>query len=49
MPEEINRMVTDALADLYFTTSEVANINFRNKSVKPEQIHFVGKQLELTN
>ena len=27
MPEEINRMVTDALADYMFTTSEVANRN----------------------
>lgn len=27
MPEEINRMVTDALADYMFTTSEVANQN----------------------
>jgi len=42
MPEEINRMVTDALADLFFTTSEVANTNLRNLGAKPEQIHFVG-------
>jgi len=27
MPEEINRMVTDSLADYFFTTSEVANKN----------------------
>ena len=27
MPEEINRMVTDALADYMFTTSQVANAN----------------------
>ena len=27
MPEEINRMVTDSLADYMFTTSEVANAN----------------------
>lgn len=42
MPEEINRMVTDTLADLYFTTSEVANTNLRNLGAKEEQIHFVG-------
>lgn len=42
MPEEINRMVTDSLADLYFTTSEVANANLRNLGAKAEQIHFVG-------
>ena len=42
MPEEINRMVTDSLADLYFTTSEVANNNLRNLGAQPEQIQFVG-------
>ena len=42
MPEEINRMVTDALADIYFTTSEVANENLRRLGARPEQIHFVG-------
>ncbi|MCQ2959423.1 MAG: UDP-N-acetylglucosamine 2-epimerase (non-hydrolyzing) [Bacteroidales bacterium] len=42
MPEEINRMVTDSIADLYFTTSEVANTNLRNLGAKPEQINFVG-------
>ena len=42
MPEEINRMVTDTLADVFFTTSEVANANLRNLGVKPEQIHYVG-------
>ena len=33
MPEEINRMVTDSLADYMFTTSEVANTNLRRHSV----------------
>lgn len=42
MPEEINRMVTDSVADLYFTTSEVANTNLRNLGAKPDQIQFVG-------
>lgn len=42
MPEEINRMVTDSIADMYFTTSEVANTNLRNLGAKPEQINFVG-------
>jgi UDP-N-acetylglucosamine 2-epimerase (non-hydrolysing) len=42
MPEEINRMVTDALADYYFTTTELANQNLRNTGAKPEQIFFVG-------
>ena len=42
MPEEINRMVTDSLADYFFTTSEVANQNLRNIGVKDERIFFVG-------
>ena len=42
MPEEINRIVTDALTDYFFTTSEVANQNLRNAGVKKEQIFFVG-------
>src|SRR5690606_21209937 len=42
MPEEINRMVTDAITDYFFTTSEVANQNLRNAGVKEEQIFFVG-------
>lgn len=42
MPEEINRIVTDALADYYFTTSEIANTNLKNAGVKSEKIFFVG-------
>lgn len=42
MPEEINRMVTDCLADYYFTTSTVANENLKNLGAKEEQIFFVG-------
>lgn len=42
MPEEINRMVTDSLADYFFTTSEVANTNLRNAGVSEDKIHFVG-------
>lgn len=42
MPEEINRMVTDALADYYFTTTELANQNLRNTGAKEDQIYFVG-------
>ena len=33
MPEEINRMVTDSLADYMFTTSDVANANLRQLGV----------------
>lgn len=42
MPEEINRMVTDCLADYYFTTTELAGQNLRNTGVKDDRIFFVG-------
>ena len=35
MPEEINRMVTDSLADYLFTTSEVANRNLLRQGALP--------------
>ena len=38
MPEEINRMVTDSLADYYFTTTEIANDNLRNAGVSDDRI-----------
>ena len=42
MPEEINRMVTDRLADLLFTPSEDGDINLGNEGVAREKIHLVG-------
>lgn len=42
MPEEINRIVTDALADYYFTTTELANKNLKNIGAADNQIFFVG-------
>jgi len=42
MPEEINRLVTDQLADLLFTPSEDGDINLRREGVSPEKIHRVG-------
>lgn len=42
MPEEINRMVTDALTDYFFTTTELANENLRKLGVPNEKIFFVG-------
>lgn len=45
MPEEINRMLTDSVADFYFTTSESANENLRNIGAKEEQIFFVGNTM----
>jgi UDP-N-acetylglucosamine 2-epimerase (non-hydrolysing) len=42
MPEEINRMVTDALSDYLFTTEESANQNLIREGIPTERIHFVG-------
>jgi UDP-N-acetylglucosamine 2-epimerase (non-hydrolysing) len=42
MPEEINRIVTDRLADLLFTPSGDGDANLRNEGVAPERIHNVG-------
>src|SRR5262249_44100475 len=42
MPEEINRVVTDALADLHFTTCREADDNLRAEGVDPGRIHRVG-------
>lgn len=42
MPEEINRMVTDSLADYFFTTSETANKNLLNSGISTERVFFVG-------
>lgn len=42
MPEEINRIVTDSLADIFFTTTEWAGQNLRNAGVPDEKIFFVG-------
>ena len=38
MPEEINRMVTDSLADYMFTTSEVANRNLHRMGAYPQPL-----------
>jgi UDP-N-acetylglucosamine 2-epimerase (non-hydrolysing) len=42
MPEEINRIVTDSITDLFFTTSENASANLLKYGAKPDNIHFVG-------
>jgi len=45
MPEEINRIVTDAITDYFFTTSEVANTNLRKSGVADDRIFFVGNTM----
>jgi UDP-N-acetylglucosamine 2-epimerase (non-hydrolysing) len=42
MPEEINRLVTDALADLLLTPSREAGENLLREGIQPEKIRFVG-------
>lgn len=45
MPEEINRMVTDAITDLFFTTSQKANENLKKAGIPGDRIHFVGNTM----
>ena len=42
MPEEINRTLTDAVADFLFITEESGRKNLLNEGIKPQKIHFVG-------
>jgi UDP-N-acetylglucosamine 2-epimerase (non-hydrolysing) len=42
MPEEINRMVTDCLADYFFTTTILAGNNLKGMGVNDSRIFFVG-------
>ncbi len=45
MPEEINRIVTDHLSDLLFTTEPSGNENLRREGVSEEKIRFVGNPM----
>ncbi len=45
MPEEINRIVTDAICDHFFTTSEIANEQLLKNGVDASKIHFVGNTM----
>ena len=42
MPEEINRILTDALSDLLFVTEEAAMKNLSREGISNEKIYFVG-------
>ena len=42
MPEEINRVLTDQIADLLFTPSRDADENLRAEGIPEERIRFVG-------
>ena len=45
MPEEINRMVTDAITDYFFTTPEKAGENLRKAGASEDRIFFVGNTM----
>ncbi len=42
MPEEINRILTDAIADLLFVTEEAGRENLLNEGIDESRIYFVG-------
>lgn len=42
MPEEINRVVTDQLADRLYTTERSAEDNLLREGIPPERVRFVG-------
>lgn len=45
MPEEINRLATDAVSNWFFTTSETANATLRASGAQAERIVFVGNTM----
>lgn len=45
MPEEINRLVTDSIADYFFTTSLSAGENLLKEGKHPNQVFFVGNTM----
>ena len=42
MPEEINRVLTDQISDILFTTERMARDNLLKEGIGDERIHFVG-------
>ncbi len=42
MPEEINRVLTDQISDLLFTTERTALDNLVREGIDPKRVHFVG-------
>lgn len=42
MPEEVNRVLTDHISDLLFTTEQAGDDNLRKEGINGDKIHFVG-------
>lgn len=42
MPEELNRVLTDQIADRHYTTERGAHANLAREGIAPERVHFVG-------
>ena len=42
MPEEINRLATDAISDILFVSERNGEINLNNEGVDPAKMHYVG-------
>ncbi len=42
MPEEVNRVLTDQISDILFTTERDAAENLRREGIASERVHFVG-------
>jgi UDP-N-acetylglucosamine 2-epimerase (non-hydrolysing) len=42
MPEEVNRVLTDQISDLLFTTEASAQDNLQREGIDPSKVHFVG-------
>jgi UDP-N-acetylglucosamine 2-epimerase (non-hydrolysing) len=42
MPEEVNRVLTDQISDLLFTTEPLAADNLQREGIDPARVHFVG-------
>jgi UDP-N-acetylglucosamine 2-epimerase (non-hydrolysing) len=45
MPEEVNRVVTDHVADLLFVTEQSGVMNLRDEGIRADSVHFVGNTM----
>ena len=45
MPEEINRILTDQISDILFTTCRDGDMNLKKEGIPPDKIHLVGNTM----